>query len=133
MARVHGAGLSEFDMLTLLDDATRQGALRFIGEDGGIISGHRAPVPNLMQIDALRGIAVRIEQRREMSSEDLRLLAGAGGSIDDARPKANVQDRDNLWIAKFSSLEDPHCGGARVPVQHVLPDSEVRSQNSSDI
>jgi serine/threonine-protein kinase HipA len=106
MARVHGAGLSEFDMLTLSDDATRQGALRFIGENGEIISGHRAPVPNLMQLDALRDIAVRIEQRREMSSEDLRQLAGAGGSIGGARPKANVQDRDDLWIAKFSSLGD---------------------------
>lgn len=106
MARVHGAGLSEFDMLTLSHDATRQGALRFIGEDGGIISGHRAPVPNLTQLDALRDIAVRVEQRREMSSEDLRQLAGAGGSIGGARPKANVQDRDDLWIAKFSSLGD---------------------------
>ncbi|WP_209427653.1 type II toxin-antitoxin system HipA family toxin [Pararhodobacter sp. SW119] len=106
MERVHGAGLSEFDMLTLSDDATRQGALRFIGENDEIISGHRAPVPNLMQLDALRDIAVRIEQGREMSNEDLRQLAGAGGSIGGARPKANVQDRDDLWIAKFSSLGD---------------------------
>ena len=113
MARVHGASLGEFDMLALSDDATRQGALRFIGENGGIISGHRAPVPNLMQLDALRDIAVGIEQRREMSSADLRWLAGAGGSIGGARPKANVQDRDGLWIAKFSSLGD------RSPVERI--------------
>jgi len=106
MARVHGADLSEFDMLTLLDDATRQGALRFTEEGGGIISGHRAPVQNLDQLDAHRDIAIRVQQRREVSSEELRLIAGAGGSIGGARPKINVQDRDALWIAKFSSLRD---------------------------
>ncbi|WP_276521408.1 type II toxin-antitoxin system HipA family toxin [Sulfitobacter dubius] len=106
MARVHGAGLSEFDTLTLSDDATRQGALRFIGEDGEIISGHRAPVPNLMQLDALRASAAKIEQRREISSEELRQLANAGSSMGGARPKANVQDRDALWLAKFSSPGD---------------------------
>ncbi|MDF3417345.1 type II toxin-antitoxin system HipA family toxin [Sulfitobacter sp. KE29] len=106
MARVHGPDLSEFDMLTLLDDATRQGALRFTGEGGGIISGHRAPVPNLNQLDALREITLGVEQRREVSSEDLRLIADAGASIGGARPKVNVQDRDALWIAKFSSLRD---------------------------
>ncbi|MDF3352078.1 type II toxin-antitoxin system HipA family toxin [Sulfitobacter sp. KE34] len=106
MARVHGPDLSEFDMLTLLDDATRQGALRFTGEGGGIISGHRAPVPNLNQLDALREITLGVEQRLEVSSEDLRLIADAGASIGGARPKVNVQDRDALWIAKFSSLRD---------------------------
>ncbi|MFG6583059.1 type II toxin-antitoxin system HipA family toxin [Sulfitobacter sp. 1A12779] len=106
MARVHGPDLSEFDMLTLLDDATRQGALRFTGEGGGIISGHRAPVPNLNQLDALREITLGVEQRREVSSEDLRLIADAGASIGGARPKVNVQDRNALWIAKFSSLRD---------------------------
>lgn len=106
MARVHGADLSEFDMLILLDDTTRQGALRFTGEAHGCISGHRAPVPNLNQLDALRKIAVRVEQRREMSREELHLIAGAGGSIGGARPKVNVQDRDALWIAKFSSSRD---------------------------
>tara|TARA_R100000687_G_C6439357_1_gene159702 strand:+ start:292 stop:1542 length:1251 start_codon:yes stop_codon:yes gene_type:complete len=106
MARVHGADLSEFDMLTLLDDTTRQGALRFAGEAHGFISGHRAPVPNLNQLDALRKIAVRVEQRREVSREELHLIAGAGGSIGGARPKVNMQDRDALWIAKFSSSRD---------------------------
>lgn len=113
MARVHGADLSEFDMLALLDDATRQGALRFTEEGGGIISGHRAPVQNLDQLDELRDIAIRVQQRREVSNEELRLIAGAGGSIGGARPKATVQDRDALWIAKFSSLGD------QIPVERI--------------
>ena len=106
MERVHGSGLSEFDLLTLADDATRQGALRFLDEEGGLITGDRQPVPSLMQIEALREAAVRVEGRREMSNEDLRQMAGAGGSLGGARPKANVADGDALWIAKFSSMGD---------------------------
>ncbi|WP_424934766.1 type II toxin-antitoxin system HipA family toxin [Amaricoccus macauensis] len=106
LERVHGAGLTEFDILTLSDDATRQGALRFTHEDGESISGLRDPVPKLLQLDVLREAAARIEQRRDMSNEDLRQLAGAGGSIGGARPKANVEDGDTLWIAKFTAVGD---------------------------
>ncbi|TCO69089.1 type II toxin-antitoxin system HipA family toxin [Rhodovulum euryhalinum] len=106
MERIHGAGLSEFDMLTLADDATRQGALRFTDGAGAVITGNHTPVPHLIQLDELRAMAARIEQRREMSNEDLRRLAGAGGSIGGARPKASVQDAEALWIAKFSSIGD---------------------------
>jgi len=45
MERLHGAGLSESDILSLTDDATRQGAIRFSDRDGRIIAGHTAPVP----------------------------------------------------------------------------------------
>lgn len=106
MERVHGAGLSEFDMLTLADDLTRQGALRFTDERGAVITGNRGPVPNLVHLEELRAAAAGIEEGREMSSEDLRRLAGAGGSIGGARPKASVQDGDALWIAKFSAIGD---------------------------
>ncbi len=106
MERVHGAGLSEFDMLTLSDDTTRQGALRFCDMEGEVIRTLCDPVPNVLQLEALREAAGRIEQRRDLSNEDLRQLAGAGGSIGGARPKANVADDDGLWIAKFSSIGD---------------------------
>ncbi|MCA0270883.1 MAG: HipA N-terminal domain-containing protein [Proteobacteria bacterium] len=44
MERLHGAGLSEFDMLTLSDDTTRQGALRFCdGRMQARSSGSRWP------------------------------------------------------------------------------------------
>lgn len=39
LERAYGNGLSEFEYLTLSDDACRQGALRFQNEDGGIIHG----------------------------------------------------------------------------------------------
>jgi serine/threonine-protein kinase HipA len=106
MERLHGAGLSEFDMLTLTDDTTRQEALRFCDGEGRIITGDTAPVPRLIDLEELRGIAVAIERRGEVSNAALRQMAGAGGSIGGARPKANVMDNGQLWIAKFSSATD---------------------------
>ncbi len=106
MERLHGAGLSEFDMLTLTDDATRQGALRFCDAQGRVITGDSAPVPRLIDLEELRSIAAAIERRGEVSNAALRQMAGAGGSIGGARPKANVMDAGQLWIAKFSSASD---------------------------
>lgn len=106
MERLHGAGLSEFDMLTLTDDATRQGALRFCDGQGQVITGSADPIPRLIDLETLRGIAARIERRGEVSNAALRQMAGAGGSIGGARPKANVLDDGQLWIAKFSSATD---------------------------
>jgi len=107
MERLYGSGLSEFDMLTLTDDATRQGALRFCDGERRIITGEgAAPVPRLIDLDELRAIAASIERGGEVSNASLRQMAGAGGSIGGARPKANVFDDGQLWIAKFSSAGD---------------------------
>lgn len=107
MERLYGSGLSEFDMLTLTDDTTRQGALRFCDDQGRIIAGEGAvPVPQLIDLEELQAISVSIERGGEVSNEALRQMAGAGGSIGGARPKANVLDQGRLWIAKFSSAGD---------------------------
>lgn len=107
MERLYGSGLSEFDMLTLTDDTTRQGALRFCDGEGRIITGEgTAPVPQLIDLEELQAIAASIERGGDVSNEALRQMAGAGGSIGGARPKANVMDDDQLWIAKFSSAGD---------------------------
>jgi len=107
MERLYGSGLSEFDMLTLTDDTTRQGALRFCDGEGRIITGEgTAPVPQLIDLEELQAIAASIERGGEVSNEALRQMAGAGGSMGGARPKANVLDDDQLWIAKFSSVGD---------------------------
>lgn len=106
LERAYGAGLSEFDFLTLSDDHARQGALRFLDADGKIIRGGTPDsVPRLIDLEALTAIARAYEQAKDISLEDLRALAGAGGS-GGARPKANVQDGDALWLAKFTSVFD---------------------------
>lgn len=106
LERAYGGGLSEFDYLTLSDDFSRQGALRFLDADGEIIRGH-APhaVPRLIDLEVLTSIARGYEQGKDVSAEDIRALAGAGGS-GGARPKANIHDEGALWLAKFTSALD---------------------------
>ncbi len=106
LERNYGNGLSEFEYLTLSDDACRQGALRFLDGDGAVITGAAADaVPRLIDLEALTAIARAYEQGADLSAEDLAALAGAGGS-GGARPKANVRDGDHLWLAKFTSVLD---------------------------
>lgn len=106
LERAYGNGLSEFEYLTLSDDACRQGALRFLDDAGKVIQGRAADaVPRLIDLQTITAIARAYEQGREISPEEMQALAGAGGS-GGARPKANVRDDDTLWLAKFTSVHD---------------------------
>ncbi len=106
LRRAYGKGLSEFEYLTLSDDACRQGALRFLDDAGQVIRGGAADaVPRLVDLEAITRIARAYEQGKEVSLVDIQALAGAGGS-GGARPKANVRDGDRLWLAKFTSAYD---------------------------
>lgn len=108
LERTYGTGLSEFEYLTLSDDACRQGALRFVDDRGEIIRGGAVDaVPRLVDLEAITAIARAYEQGKEISAEEMQALAGAGGS-GGARPKANVRDGDTLWLAKFTSVHDQH-------------------------
>lgn len=106
LERTYGAGLSEFEYLTLSDDNCRQGALRFIDDQGKVIRGGGPDaVPRLVDLEAITSIARAYEQGKEVSAADMQALAGAGGS-GGARPKANVNDEGTLWLAKFTSVHD---------------------------
>ena len=106
MTRALGGGLSEFDYLTLIDDRTRQGALRFLGEDMEPLSDLAPPVPRMVELERLRAIAQDFERDSGQQGKDIRELAGIAGSLGGARPKANVEDNGHLWIAKFTSERD---------------------------
>ena len=74
--------------------------------DAEIIRGRAADaVPRLVNLEAITAIARAYEQGKDISPEDMQALAGAGGS-GGARPKANVQDGETLWLAKFTSVHD---------------------------
>jgi len=106
LEQAYGSGLSEFEYLTLSDDRCRQGALRFLDREGGLIRGHGADaVPRLIDLEAITKLARDYEQKKEISAADLAALAGAGGS-GGARPKANMTEGDVLWLAKFTSVHD---------------------------
>ncbi len=106
MTKALGGSLSEFDYLVLSDDRTRQGALRFLGEDMEPLSDLTPPIPRLVELERLRLLAQRFEQDPGGAEEEARNLAGVAGSLGGARPKANVEGDEHLWIAKFTSVQD---------------------------
>jgi HipA-like C-terminal domain len=108
LERQYGMGLSEFEYLTLSDDFCGQGALRFCGPDGDILKGTATQtVPRLIDLEVITSLARAYEQGQDLSAQDIQALAGAAGS-GGARPKANVLDGEDLWLAKFTSVNDRH-------------------------
>lgn len=98
--------LMEIDFLLMVDDAIRQGALRF-REAGSTVflATTERKVPPLIELPRLLAASERVVEDRD-SDEDLRLLLAPGSSLGGARPKAAVLDADgSLAIAKF-----PHSG-----------------------
>lgn len=100
--------LQEVDYLLLVDDETRQGALRFSYEPGGpfLTSYSKSHIPPLIRLPRLLD-AVENVLGDEESDECLRLLLAPGSSLGGARPKAAVRDKgDLLAMAKFPRKDD---------------------------
>ena len=106
MAKALGGGLTEFDYLTRSDDRTRQGALRFLGEDMKPLSDLAPPIPRLVDLERLRALSAKFERDPGGADAEARDLAGIAGSLGGARPKANVEGDGHFWIAKFTSERD---------------------------
>jgi serine/threonine-protein kinase HipA len=99
--------LMDVDFLTLVEDETRMGALRFrdVGAEFFLSQADR-PAPPLVAVPRLLSAATRVMANQE-SDDDLRLLLAAGSSLGGARPKASVRDGEGrLLIAKFPSQTD---------------------------
>ena len=106
MAKALDGGLTEFDYLTRSDDRTRQGALRFLGEDLEPLSDLAPPIPRLVDLERLRALSARFERDPGGADAEVCDLAGIAGSLGGARPKANVEGDGYFWIAKFTSERD---------------------------
>ena len=106
MTRALGGGLTEFEFLTLSDDRSRHGALRFLDDNMEPLSRLSPPAPRLVELERLRILAHRFERDPECAEEAVRDLAGVAGSLGGARPKASVEGDGQLWIAKFTSRDD---------------------------
>jgi serine/threonine-protein kinase HipA len=109
-ARAEGRALRTLlaiDMLALVDDETRLGALRFRDPgDGTLLTTGRNRVPPLVELPRLLRATNRVIEDKE-TDEDLALLLDPGTSLGGARPKASVRTPDGrLAIAKFSSPKD---------------------------
>ena len=105
--RALSGALTELDCLLAVDDVTRQGALRYLDEEGRPLARMYPPTPRLAELAELRrlaGLDVDALSRDPVARE--RLL-GSAGSLGGARPKASIRDeRGNLTIAKFTSDDD---------------------------
>lgn len=95
--------LREIDYLLGVNDAARQGALRFSQKPGGpfLTKSDKHPIPPLVVLPNLLSATEKLLDDKE-DDDDIRLLLAPGSSLGGARPKASVLDNDgSLSIAKF--------------------------------
>lgn len=102
--------LTDVDFLTLVDDRTRLGALRFkdaaAAAEGSFLSTVGRPVPPVIELPRLLSATNRIVADVE-TDDDLALVLAPGTSLGGARPKASVLAPDGrLLIAKFPRADD---------------------------
>lgn len=102
--------LGEIDFLLMVDDESRQGALRFAEEAGGpflaFAKDNKQRIPLLVDLPRLLNASNRVIQEDE-NDEDMRMLFAPGSSLGGARPKASIRDRNgDLLIAKFPHPDD---------------------------
>jgi serine/threonine-protein kinase HipA len=104
--------LYSWDFLLGVQDATRQGALRFRFPDSNEFLAHEAlAAPPVTRLAELATIAKELTRKDINDFDKLRrwlaVLVAPGASLGGARPKANFCDKDgSLWIAKFPAHDD---------------------------
>lgn len=106
IAKSRGGEPTELDFLLAADDATRQGALRFLDDQGNPLSRENPPVPRLNDLNDLRELARAYEKDADVARQAADRLIGFAGSLGGARPKSNFDDGGTLSIAKFTSDND---------------------------
>lgn len=103
--------LYDIDFLLGVFDETRMGALRFkLNPDGDFLDNNiHQSTPPWSSIPELQEAVKQLEtdQNEKTTNKWLKVLVAPGSSLGGARPKANVVDnKNNLWIAKFPSKFD---------------------------
>ena len=101
----------EFKYLISVNDATRQGALRFLDEEGNLLSSTGTSIPEAKNITMIMNDH-RLFEEGHFHRKDI-LCRIAGNSPGGARPKSDFNDGGTLSIAKFTSKND------RLPVERM--------------
>lgn len=118
--------LYAWDYLIGVQDATRQGALRYRREgEETFLSDHPLAAPPVTQLGELEEVAKALTSKRIDDLDALRrwlsVLVAPGASLGGARPKANFTQADgSLWMAKFPSRDDELDIGGWEGVVHDL-------------
>lgn len=102
----------QFDYMVRLDDRTRMGALRF-RHDGKLIGNDlAAPIPITADLETLilesQAYENALKRGNVPDKKWILNLCTSGSSLGGARPKANIIDNGELYIAKFPSIEDDY-------------------------
>ena len=107
-------GLRAWDYLTGVDDATRMGALR-LRLEGTVefLSSAQPSAPPATSLRELEAAARLVEQGAgDWADQQIRQLLVPGSSLGGARPKASfIDERGELWLAKFPASDDRHNVG----------------------
>lgn len=129
-ARIEGRRprrLREWDYLLGVFDGHRAGGLRFRTDPAGpFLDDDASPAsPPWAKLGELQALSLRLEEDGIEDEPDylrwLGMLIAPGRSLGGARPKASiVDDRRELWIAKFPSRDDTEDVGAWEMVTHEL-------------
>jgi serine/threonine-protein kinase HipA len=119
--------LYESDYLLGVFDEYRMGALRFKTDpDGEFLDYNKKfACPPWTSLRTLEFASLQLEKEDVSENPEyfkwLNILIAPGSSLGGARPKASVLDtKDELWIAKFPSLNDIHDVGAWEMVTNQL-------------
>jgi serine/threonine-protein kinase HipA len=114
--------LNESDYLLGVNDFVRSGALRFKekGSEEFLTQGDALAIPPLTKLRELEQWSLSLEGDSKEDEWVLQLIE-PGSSLGGARPKASVIDeKGELWIAKFPSTGDLTDIGAWEKVAHTL-------------
>ncbi|MCF8214822.1 MAG: HipA domain-containing protein [Chitinophagaceae bacterium] len=119
--------LFESDFLLGVFDGHRMGGLRFkLEQDGAFLNNHKKmATPPWTSLRELEYASLQLEKEDAINDPEytkwLSMLIDPGSSLGGARPKASVLDeKGNLWIAKFPSSKDDKNTGAWEMVLHKL-------------
>jgi serine/threonine-protein kinase HipA len=119
--------LFESDYLLGVFDGHRMGGLRFkLEQDGAFLNNHKKmATPPWTSLRELEYASLQLEKEDAINDPEytkwLSMIIDPGSSLGGARPKASVLDeKGNLWIAKFPSSKDDKNTGAWEMVLHEL-------------
>lgn len=118
--------LSGWDYLLGVNDYTRSGGLRFRDSQGQAINELKGihEVPPLTSLGQLQDVAEIVERNEAAhiptDEKILRQIVAPGSSAGGARPKAAIEDKGVLYIAKFPSVTDTTDAARLEHFAHLL-------------
>jgi serine/threonine-protein kinase HipA len=130
--------LFESDYLMGVFDGHRMGGLRFkLDQDGEFVNNQKKmATPPWTSLRELEYASLQLEKddatKDPQYTKWLGMLMAPGSSLGGARPKASVLDeKDNLWIAKFpSSIDDKNIGAWEMVLHKLANDCGIQVQDA---